>query len=64
MPVQRSIVFPFPVCRPFLVAFARTSLAQEIVAGENKMFARAEAREFAHRQPLHRSTPGWLRAGR
>jgi hypothetical protein len=31
-----------------MVAFAKISLAQEIVAGENKMLARAGASEFGH----------------
>jgi hypothetical protein len=38
--------------------FASTSLAQEIVAGENKMFARADSREFAHRQLVRRNILG------
>jgi len=36
--------FPSPFAGLFLWPFARTSLAQEIVAGENKMFARADSR--------------------
>jgi hypothetical protein len=44
-----------------LAAFCKTSLAQEIVAGENKMFARADA-QFAHRQLLRRNILGRLRA--
>jgi hypothetical protein len=40
------------------VAFAKISLAQVIVAGETKMFARADVSGFAHRRRVRRSIRG------
>jgi hypothetical protein len=50
-----------PAC--LLRPFASTSLAQEIVAGENKMFAREADEGFAHPQLLRRNILDRLRAG-
>jgi hypothetical protein len=48
-----------PFCRPFsIVASAKISLAQVIVAGETKLFARAGVSEFAHRCRVRRSIRG------